>query len=145
MKARRSLIVGLVLLVLLAVLNGLAYKYYWYWRHVWADVPMHFLGGLAFGSLAVWFAGGRRIFWPLLGVLLLVGIGWELFEFKFSHFLPYKVVFKTLPIWERGAADTFSDILFDVLGGLLAFSWLGRSLNKSAVENNLNHEQKVEA
>ncbi len=138
MKIRQSLILGLISLVLLVVFNGLAYKYFWYWHYPWADVPMHLLGGMAIVSWVLFLANQPVRVWPVLGLLALVVFGWELFEFKFSHFLPTEVVFKALPAWERGLADTFSDIIFGVLGGLLAFGWL-------ADKHNLNHDQKIEA
>ena len=118
------MVVGLGGLTALVVLNGLAYQYFWYWKHYWADIPMHLLGGLTIIALVLFGAKKPTRLWPALGLLLLVSVAWELFEFKFSHFLPYQVMFKALPMWERGLADTFSDILFDVLGGLLAYGIL---------------------
>lgn len=131
---KKALIIGLVGLAALVVLNGLAYQYFWYWQYRLADVPMHLLGGITVVALVLAWVRHPVRWFAVLGILLLVSGAWELFEFKFSHFLPVEVVFKALPVWERGVADTFSDILFDVLGGLLAYSFLKHGGNRTISE-----------
>jgi len=130
MKDKRALMVGFGGLGLLVILNGFAYKYFWYWHYPWGDVPMHFLGGITLGAFLVWFGGDKVAWQTVLGLVLLVGLGWELFEFKFSHFLPAVVQFKTLPVWQRGLADTFSDVLFGLLGALSIYAILTYGRNK---------------
>jgi cytochrome c oxidase subunit IV len=69
--------------VLSAIVFGLQYyalETYLYWRYVWFDVPMHFLGGVAIASLLVGFWWRFR---PVVYALSfgLIIVSWEVFEF----------------------------------------------------------------
>lgn len=104
------LVIALVLATALAVLHIYALDAYLYWRYVWLDVPIHFLGGLAIGAFIV---GFLPRFSPLLFVLLLASavIGWEVFEYVVGTPKEANFVF-----------DTSLDILTGTLGGMLAYA-----------------------
>lgn len=130
MKSRQALAFWIIGSAFLVLLNGLAYAYSWYWYYHQLDVPMHFLGGTTLGAFLVWFGKDEARWWSVLGIALIVGVGWELFEFKFSHFLPVVVQLKTLPVWQKGLMDSFSDVLFGLLGALSAYAILIYGRNK---------------
>lgn len=120
MRDSRSALILLGILVILAVLHYLALTHFWYWTLWWFDVLLHILGGFAVGLLVIWGGGtlvGERthFFYKhigliMFGVVLAVGLGWELFEytaglFLANHFFP----------------DTIYDLFSDIAGGLLAY------------------------
>jgi hypothetical protein len=108
-----------------AGLHLLALRYSLYWIFSWFDCIVHFFGGL----MAAYLLGAlfhpylpikRRILFMVLAVLC-VGLLWEFFEYTFgisSHELRY---------W----GDTLSDLIFDLLGGLLGGIAVHRILKKS--------------
>lgn len=104
------LLTALVLAFALAVLHTYALDAYLYWRYVWLDVPVHFLGGLAIGSFIV---GFLPRFSPLLFVLMLAGavIGWEVFEY-----------FVGTPKEANFIFDTSLDVLIGTLGGMVTYA-----------------------
>lgn len=110
----------------------------------WFDIPMHFAGGLAMGSLgiAIWQEGIHEVkfkgwlkqhlewwFVPLFVVSFaaLIGVGWEIFEFILDQFFTGSIdgVYQTLR--QPSVADTMLDLLLDLVGGASAvvlFWWL---------------------
>jgi hypothetical protein len=92
----------------------------------WIDSPMHFLGGVSVGLMGVGilFLYGEKnpkssiplfikvIF--VLGVVALVGIAWEWYEYLLDH-----VVFtrELIGLSQPSIADTLLDLFFDLLGG----------------------------
>jgi uncharacterized membrane protein YjdF len=108
----------LVLILFIAVVNGLANEFSWYWRIPWLDMPMHFLGGLWVGSAVLWFYSHKifkrklSIYLVSLSAVLLVGGLWELFEFNVNTW--------TIVTAQNGILDTSSDIAFDIIGGITA-------------------------
>lgn len=76
----------IVTLSVLALAHLMALRFELYWTYVWLDVPMHLLGGaaIAFGVLmcAPQYARGSRVHatGAVVGAALLIGIGWEVFE-----------------------------------------------------------------
>lgn len=114
------------LVVGIAIVNQLAMKFYWYSAIWWFDMPMHFLGGIFLGFLALWFCSFLfpRVFSQVslatgasvvLAFVLFVGGLWEGFEFLVDH---YTVL--------RGFnfLDTISDLCFDVAGGTAVLVYL---------------------
>ena len=108
--------------ILLAGLHYLAESYYLYFTFWWFDIPMHFLGGLLIGLLALWIlfvcekcgfshVNSLLVFFVTLGVVLLVGSLWELFE----------VFTGITPITDIDLVDTLEDLLLDSLGAIVAF------------------------
>jgi hypothetical protein len=103
------------LIVFIFILNFLAGKLYWYYDIWWFDMPMHTLGGFWIGLASLYFFPiTDKSFNSILKILLLillVGIGWEVFEIVFNNVLA-RMTFNTL--------DTISDVCFDLAGGTIA-------------------------
>lgn len=105
----------------------------WYFLFPWLDIPLHLLGGLFIGLLAIWLSGRLFVFfgeWSrlqkfllVLGVVCLVGVFWEFFEFGLDWLYTIGIVgFKS----QLSVADTIGDLFLDILGGLFALisHWL---------------------
>ncbi|MCX6735770.1 MAG: hypothetical protein NTZ13_01680 [Candidatus Parcubacteria bacterium] len=113
----------LVLIATMAVLNFYAYKFHWYWEFWWFDMIMHTLGGIWVASFALWFRYLRpllkemvvpkktSIFLIAFISILLVGGGWELFEFSLDKLITFAL---------HDSWNTVSDLFFDLSGGTLA-------------------------
>ena len=131
MKRRRSLLyIAFTLALLICFLNYLAIMLYLYWTSFWYDYMMHFLGGVSIAVMAMWLLGvnerNRKNFWPVLIVVMAVGVGWEIFEYFIkavpSPLQSYKV-------------DTTHDLIMDAIGGVVAYFTLTRnSISKEASE-----------
>lgn len=108
---------------LILAVNFFAMKLYWYTSIWWFDIPMHFFGGFFLGLLYIYLFELKisdfsyREFLKGFLFILIVGLGWEIFEIIFYNIL-------------NGAKfimiDTLSDICFDVSGGLSAIIFLWR-------------------
>lgn len=89
---------------------------------------MHTFGGLIIGLCILWILQKINtkvpphlyIWFVVLGVLV-VGMGWELFE-----------VFTGLTDISKDLIDTIQDLICDTVGGLIAF-WLSRKLDKETI------------
>lgn len=104
-------------LIIIAVVNGLADTYHWYWTMRWFDMPMHFAGGAWLAGFGVWWQYSKQgvpmqRFLPLLGVCIVyalsIGLLWEAYEAVVSFFTVGHM---------NAIPDTLSDLLFDILGG----------------------------
>lgn len=108
----------LVLIIFIGVVNELANIFSLYWRIPWFDMPMHFLGGLWIGLTSLWLcsscdsAKSLKIFTVSFLAVIIVGVLWEVFEFSIDTFLVVSSQNNTL--------DTISDMMFDILGGVMA-------------------------
>lgn len=95
----------------------------------WIDAPMHFLGGLVMGMLALaihhhliehkhvqnppwWF-----VFLFTLSFVMLIGAAWEGYEWIFDHTLGVR--FGLAPS-QPSVTDTMGDFLMDAIGALIA-------------------------
>ena len=69
---------------LMAVLHGIGTERAWYWTYRWFDIITHLLGGFSLGLLAALLYRNVRgsVIFVLATVLLLI-IGWEVFEVFF--------------------------------------------------------------
>lgn len=127
---KKGLAVGTIALVLAFHLPAVLSDWYFYFW--WYDVFMHMLGGIAVGFLgfSLWdfLREGKRAFSLkevflsfvfVLGVVALVGIGWEWAEGIIDVFLLPSM---GLSDAQLGLADTMFDLYFDLVGGVLA--WL---------------------
>lgn len=131
-------LIGLILVVhILAIWSG------WYENHQWFDIPMHFAGGFAIGWLAleIWSASISKIvfqnhvpvwqrlgvyFFGILGLVTLVGVAWEGYEFIFDNVVTwFSLGVKPAQV---GIGDIMADLFFDLLGAALAFGSLRRPL-----------------
>ncbi len=79
----------LTLFTLVAFLHLKALTYNYYWAIWWYDIMMHFLGGVLIFSALRWFDSWRntslaRTIPRVLLVVMVVGLGWELYELYFG-------------------------------------------------------------
>src|SRR5690606_2298281 len=74
------LLAALFLASALALIQYAALEHLLYWRYIWLDTFVHFLGGL---TVAVFFIGFSRTVRvrAFLLCMVAVALGWELFEF----------------------------------------------------------------
>ena len=102
-------------LLCVGTLHIAALHWYLYWHYAWFDLITHFLGGMWVALLSAWlitFKAGPIRAREIIGIVLVVGIGWELFELFFG----------LTSIADRGYAfDTAHDLLMDFCGGLVGF------------------------
>lgn len=112
--------VALISSAIVAGLQQWAIADFLYWRYVWFDLPMHFLGGFTIGALTIAFLMRYR---PLifLGVLFAIAIGWEIFEVVIGSPMEANYVF-----------DTSLDLLMDALGATAAYIAARYTLWRSA-------------
>ena len=107
---------------------------------------MHFMGGFWTALLIIWikniapgiFGKSNFIgdFIIVLGFTAFIGVLWEFFEFSVDLFIIIKNGLPDLWISQQGLTDTMGDLLFDLLGGLLAF-FIGQK------EKYLKHFSKI--
>lgn len=122
MQSRPFPRVLVALVVAIAVVNAFAEHYYWYWLMRWFDMPMHFAGGIWLAGVVLWWrffsgrfpsatsSGAAFFLWAVLGALG-VGLLWEIYEAGISY-----MTVGHINAWK----DTFSDLGFDTLGGVVA-------------------------
>jgi hypothetical protein len=112
-----------LLIFIIFGVNVIAGKFYWYSTIWWFDMPMHFLGGIWLGLASVWVYFFRRkgdmpritvskIVRIALVTSLVVGFGWELYEYAVQMIIPGAEIASPL--------DSLSDLFFDTAGGLVA-------------------------
>jgi hypothetical protein len=107
--------VFILLFALFAVFHYVALVFSLYWYYWWFDIVMHFWGGMLLGLLfhIVTKAYGSHLqsrVSVLVGWLLAVTVGWEIFEFVIKA--------------DRGSnylVDTSIDIAMGLCGGLLVY------------------------
>lgn len=96
--------------------------WYYYPRLTWVDIPMHFWGGLVAGIWAyLVFIKNRSYSFIeevliVLGIVALVGVGWEFFEWILDHILSRWYIF---PRNQPSVDDVLGDLLMDLLGGVV--------------------------
>lgn len=121
-----------ILAIVIAVLHLLALKFSLYWIVPWTDIVMHLLGGLWVALFGMYILFVMKIvhlpechrpnmFLVTMGFVLLVGLGWELWE-----------LLSGLTFVLRDKVDTIIDLVMDILGGGLGF-WYG--VNKVCQKN----------
>lgn len=106
--------------ILVAGLHYMALKLFLYWTTPWFDIVMHFLGGFLIGIIilcilinfiGVAFLNNKKVLFILtLSGVLVVGLGWELWEI----FLGWTDVLED-------QFDTILDVVMDSIGAFLAF------------------------
>lgn len=103
------LFAALILASVLAVTQHLALENLWYWRYVWLDTFVHFLGGLTVGAFLVAILDRSRPLVFLAGMVA-IAAGWELFELAINAQREANFAF-----------DTALDLLMDALGMAAAY------------------------
>jgi hypothetical protein len=129
MQKSRLLFISFALVVILGGFHIVASTFYLYWTVWWFDNVMHFLGGLSIGLLSLWGAymsgflgrearGRFRILLTVVISVLVVGLGWEIFEYLFGISNP--------TLGETYMKDTIYDLSFDLIGAILVGLWGSR-------------------
>jgi len=106
----------------LAVMNGVAIYFHFFYFYWWFDIPMHVIGGLWLAFLALAYYYSPRFSEPkqhgdpsvlIIGVLFafVVGLSWELFEFSLDKFIAFA---------PHNMSDTLNDLLNDMIGAVFA-------------------------
>jgi ABC-type enterochelin transport system permease subunit len=102
-----------IVLVTTAVLHAAGlflFLQYYFW---WYDIMLHFLGGLWVALAFQWYADAQKrlvLIIPTILVVILVGIGWEVFELLIGA-----------PREDNFMFDTSLDILMDAIGGIVGY------------------------
>lgn len=117
-------LISFILLLIIGILHNVAIQFFLYWTFPWFDNLMHFLGGLWFGTVSLWyfffsgFAGRftlklsvRNIFVVSIALAIVIGILWEFFEIY---------VGATTTLEPDYSLDTAADLLMDTLGAIVA-------------------------
>jgi hypothetical protein len=107
-------LVFLIFFILIITLGAM--KFYWYQAIWWFDMPMHFLGGVVIVFLLAYFFRSylsmkevpQIINFLLLGVVI-IGVGWEVFEYIFYNIIAGKIFI---------ISDSLSDIFFATAGAI---------------------------
>ena len=120
-------------LVVIAILHALGLVFFWYVRFTPLDIVVHFLGGFWVAGMVLWltvlsgFGKDKNvephIFFISLIAGLLVGVGWEIFEF--AIFKPLLLVDK-----EDYMRDTTIDLVMDISGALVAAWYFLLNVNR---------------
>lgn len=113
----------LVLIIfVIGIVNGVAGYWHLYFYYRWLDIPMHLLGGFWVGltTLAIYYFSKfiptkkydtSSIFAISIGAALVIGVGWEAFEWGVDQITGLK---------HLDMIDTLSDIGNDVIGAVVA-------------------------
>ena len=133
---RKKLAKRLIYLIFfILIVNFLANKFYWYYAVWYFDMIMHSIGGFRVGLASTWFFDKSESFksFPESKILILkliskallfvmlVAIGWEVFEFLVNDVIaqnPFDFI------------DTISDVFFGLFGGLCAILYICKKLLK---------------
>lgn len=111
---------ALFIAVVFLALHLAALNLYFYWTIWWYDVLMHFVAGVVGGLAAYWvlfrshvrlrrIASLKTALWSACLAMLIVGVGWEVFEYK-----------NGLSDSQEGyVLDTMNDLILDVSGAAL--------------------------
>ena len=121
-----SYIPAFIIASLIAILHYLGIANKWYEIFIWYDVLLHILGGFWVGYTVcyLWLRNMRGnsndLFWVALVGVLVVGLGWEVFEYIYNIADPYN----SMPY----LVDTSKDIVMDICGALLAWGYIAKNM-----------------
>jgi hypothetical protein len=112
------------------LLHKIALSWALYWTISWYDIMMHFLGGflialiilLIISRFKIIIFNPKLIFILMMGGVLIVGLGWELFE----------IFFELINI-KTDKLDTIIDIVMDLLGAVAAFFYSRKRFFKNNI------------
>lgn len=122
MKTKFPFWVLALIVSLIGVMNGAASYWHLYYHYHWLDIPMHLAGGLWVGlsALAIYYFTPivaekkhtvRTVIFIAIFSALIIGIGWEAFEWVVDQMTGLKHV---------DIIDTLSDIMNDLIGATVA-------------------------
>jgi hypothetical protein len=115
------------------ILNTLANFFFWYSSIKEFDMLMHFLGGFTASLFSFWFVYKKCVLWieegnsakvfrVLLLMVIIIALLWEIMEFTVQGFFDVKIL--------ANIPDSFSDLAFGALGGVVGFMYLLRKYKK---------------
>lgn len=123
MQSKKLLIRSVVFIFLIFLLNYLAMKFYWYSSIWYFDMLMHFLGGIWLALLYIYLFPpekyNSKTIWKMLLVILLIGLGWEIFEV---------IINETITRISFNILDTVSDLFFDLSGGCFVIMYFMKKI-----------------
>ena len=113
----KSVSVIAAFLILFTILHLAAVNFYFYWTVWWYDIFMHVLGGFIGALIFVSFLPEAHqtkpiVFFVSVFAAIFIGIVWELYELTIGV---------TFTDEGKYLYDTFTDILDDIVGGLIAY------------------------
>ncbi len=125
---KKTLIILLFALAGLNVLIFFAALYIDYRILDYADILLHIWGGFSVGlAYCIYFKDGLSpiksklvLFLSIVGVVMVVGVGWEWYEWLNDHVLGTA---QHLLMTQLSSTDTMKDLLDDFIGGSLV-AWL---------------------
>ncbi len=111
-----------LVLICILIIHLIGIKFYFYWDSRWFDNLAHFTGGLGVSLLSLWilFVSGvfgkhkpskKQILFASIFCGLIIGIGWEVFEFINDIAGPI----------ESYQLDTAWDLFMDLVGASVAY------------------------
>jgi hypothetical protein len=114
---------GLVFLLIIVLLETAAETFNWYYIFPNFDTPMHILGGILVGFVALSYTPRHyNVLQKLLWVIawsIIIGGAVEIIEWALDHIFHLEIAFLMQPNnW-----DTITDILHDFIGGILAYCY----------------------
>lgn len=115
------LFAALLFTLALSLIQQWALGEFLFWRYVWFDVPMHYLGGLALSVFTIGLLHRLKP-WSFLLLVFILLAAWELFEYSFG-----------IPQQDTNYEfDTALDVLMGALGALTAYVAARLTLWRSA-------------
>lgn len=100
----------------------------------WADIALHFSGGILVGLFAIWFIFNKAglpiqkeklpfyfVFISVISFAALIGVLWEFYEFILDEITGYK---SSKLVMQENLKDTMGDLFFDLLGASLSLVFL---------------------
>ena len=106
------LLLALFTASLTAVLHSIGTEHNWYWVYQWFDIVTHLLGGFSLGLLtALLYRKTNKCMILALGTVLILVIGWEVFEVLF-------LATETGDVWY--GAKTMKDVVVGLVGAYAA-------------------------
>ena len=108
---------GLITLLAVVVLQSFADVFNWYYIFPHLDTPMHILGGMLVGFFALAYTPHganaiQKLIWTTIWVII-VGLSLEMVEWLLDS--------RAAMLLQTDAFDTFTDILHDFAGGVIAY------------------------
>lgn len=108
---------GLITLLIVVVLESFADVFNWYYIFPNFDTPMHILGGMLVGFFALAYTPrGANAIQKLVWV-----IGWSLLIGGLLEVVEWVLDSKAAMLLQDNAMDTFTDMLHDFAGGVIAY------------------------
>lgn len=115
------------LIAIVGAIHITALRLYLYWLFPWLDVFVHFFGAMWVALAAVWILAMMKrapSFVVVFTLVVLVSIGWELFE-----------IWGGIPREANFAFDTTIDLIMDTLGGVSGFFFARHVIRRDTISS----------